>query len=568
MSLKDTWIDKQNTTTGLDGDDILAEDINAIAKEVIEQGEKLDKIIDEDEEKGLSTNDFTDEYKKQLDELPDELHGKVDKEEGKGLSSNDFTDEQRAKVDGLLGGYMYNINPQYEETFTFEDGNGSFDTSLTNEELHNQNFKLKVEVYSGNKKVYERFELVTGHRVTGLRLKALTFIGDIHEYYFVIDGETAYLDYEIFDLEMEFLGVNQYDRVEIYAEGLYEKSELVPMDGSNIKNGTLSYYAFDENFLDLLYHRLDENGYLPFTIYQATAIFTDRLEADLMVGFEIGFASSLRAEKALVYYNLNINGELVEGVSKPAEETAEGSEIIIGESTDYAMIAKFNAETAMLRFNFIDEDANYHIEVIEMNVVVPIPHEFIGLSRREKIATENFVKKYVDENSGSLGGEDITPLISADWNQNDETAPDHIKNRTHYEIPKVTLGEAHKTVEETTFENGFDGICDVYIDKSLVEVGKEYNYTINGQSGTFIFNNEYMDFGGTSGYVIDQGDFYDWQTSWAYGSTIDVVLYKAGKVKPLDEKYIPDSIARVSDVQAMIGIVNDELESILNGGVD
>lgn len=125
-------------------------------------------------------------------------------------------------------------------------------------------------------------------------------------------------------------------------------------------------------------------------------------------------------------------------------------------------------------------------------------------------------------------------------------------NRTHYELPKVILGEAHKTEEETTTENGFDGICDVYIDKSLVEVGKEYNYTINGQSGTFIFNNEYMDFGGTSGYVYvnDYGDVYDWQTNWAYGSTIDIVLYEDGKIKTLDEKFIPDSIARVADLKA------------------
>ena len=39
-------------------------------------------------------------------------------------------------------------------------------------------------------------------------------------------------------------------------------------------------------------------------------------------------------------------------------------------------------------------------------------------------------------------------------------------------------------------------------------------------------------------------------------------------VHKLDEKYIPDTIARVSDVEKMIGIVNNELESILAGGVD
>lgn len=177
---------------------------------------------------------------------------------------------------------------------------------------------------------------------------------------------------------------------------------------------------------------------------------------------------------------------------------------------------------------------------------------------------------YTEEEKQELIGEikDDISVVNGDLNQNDETAPDYVKNRTHYEIPKVILGEAHKTEEETTMENGFDGICDVYIDKSLVEVGKEYKYTINGQSGTFIFNNEYMNFGGAAGQVFDFGDNYDWQTSWAYGSTIDIILYDGGEVKQLDEKYIPDTIARVSDVQAMIGTVNDELESILNGGVD
>ena len=36
MALKDTWVDKKNTTDGNDGDYIVAEDINAIAKAVID----------------------------------------------------------------------------------------------------------------------------------------------------------------------------------------------------------------------------------------------------------------------------------------------------------------------------------------------------------------------------------------------------------------------------------------------------------------------------------------------------------------------------------------------------
>jgi hypothetical protein len=53
--------------------------------------------------KGLSTNDFSDTYKSQLDKAPadtnDALGGKVDKVSGKGLSANDFTDGYKGQLD-------------------------------------------------------------------------------------------------------------------------------------------------------------------------------------------------------------------------------------------------------------------------------------------------------------------------------------------------------------------------------------------------------------------------------------------------------------------------------------
>lgn len=119
------------------------------------------------------------------------------------------------------------------------------------------------------------------------------------------------------------------------------------------------------------------------------------------------------------------------------------------------------------------------------------------------------------------------------------------ENRVCYDT-KVILGEAHFTSEDTQL-GYFDGICDVRIPKELVEVGKEYKYTINGKSGTFVFDDSYMDFGGTSGYVYDCGDEYDWQTNWSYGDTIDIVLFE-GELKQIDEKFIPGTIARKSDI--------------------
>lgn len=69
-------------------------------------GNKVDKV----EGKGLSTEDFTTEFKAILENLPtitaDDVanwNNKVDKVEGKGLSTNDFTDELKAKLEGING---------------------------------------------------------------------------------------------------------------------------------------------------------------------------------------------------------------------------------------------------------------------------------------------------------------------------------------------------------------------------------------------------------------------------------------------------------------------------------
>lgn len=168
-------------------------------------------------------------------------------------------------------------------------------------------------------------------------------------------------------------------------------------------------------------------------------------------------------------------------------------------------------------------------------------------------------------NVKKLGGDSAGTHLPSDLSQNDETQPDYVKNRTHYEVPRIVLAEVHKTAEETLMENGFDGFCDVFIDKSLVEVGEEYKYIINGQSGTFVFSDTYMEFGGASGSVYDSGNEYDWQTSWAYGSVIDIVLYDGGEVKQLDDKYIPDSVARTADVEEILDELHAYAQTLIGG---
>lgn len=65
--------------------------------------EVLDTKVSKIEGKGLSTNDFTDEYKNKVENASTkvELGKKVDQIEGKGLSTNDFTDDYKEILDNL-----------------------------------------------------------------------------------------------------------------------------------------------------------------------------------------------------------------------------------------------------------------------------------------------------------------------------------------------------------------------------------------------------------------------------------------------------------------------------------
>ena len=81
-------------------------------------GNKVDKV----DGKGLSTNDFTDAYKGQLDGLDTALSGKVDKVQGKGLSTNDFTDEDKTKLDNIETATNDEVNAMLNEVWGTTSG--------------------------------------------------------------------------------------------------------------------------------------------------------------------------------------------------------------------------------------------------------------------------------------------------------------------------------------------------------------------------------------------------------------------------------------------------------------
>lgn len=158
----------------------------------------------------------------------------------------------------------------------------------------------------------------------------------------------------------------------------------------------------------------------------------------------------------------------------------------------------------------------------------------------------------VDEKIVELDGK---ASLQRDWNQNDETAPDYVKNRTHYET-----GGWIQVYPSDDNQIRYSGItwaknipCTFRVD------GIEYNFSNGLQSGAY--------YAGGQGYYV--GDRYanGWKTN-DYGfcfmnfgeptdelyalfkdnsisHTIEIPIYQ---VHPLDIKYIPDTIARTTDI--------------------
>ena len=88
----------------------------------------------------------------------------------------------------------------------------------------------------------------------------------------------------------------------------------------------------------------------------------------------------------------------------------------------------------------------------------------------QNYATTEFVEKAL-ENVGTGGGSRSNP----DLNQNDETAPDYVKNRTHWVEP----GSIVEILPETTIKYDMDGMASLDI-PDFIEVGETYTIIYDG----------------------------------------------------------------------------------------
>lgn len=182
--------------------------------------------------------------------------------------------------------------------------------------------------------------------------------------------------------------------------------------------------------------------------------------------------------------------------------------------------------------------------------------------------------------------ENDLPVVQSDWNQVDETASDYIKNRTHYYEKKYGFLFAFDTDEGNRPPSNHNGTCimvknsgykfvegETYtiitVDKYGVEISGDVICTknevdgklrlkttlINSQNETTYNYNFYQNESESDTTIY--GEFDTWINSNGQRSMIKLYGYIGEELKQLDEKYIPDTIARKNHDDFVITLIDN-----------
>lgn len=161
----------------------------------------------------------------------------------------------------------------------------------------------------------------------------------------------------------------------------------------------------------------------------------------------------------------------------------------------------------------------------------------------------------------------------ADWNQNDEFAHDYVKNRTHYESKELI--DYKPNVSITTDDTGFFSASSGE-EKIAILKGEYYIIVFDGVKYELTPNNLYM-LGNAS---LISNEYEDTGEPFCFHNTYETVDYRfkapgthsfeysrfITSIQTLDEKYIPDTIARKefveTEVAALVGSAPETLDTI------
>ena len=208
------------------------------------------------------------------------------------------------------------------------------------------------------------------------------------------------------------------------------------------------------------------------------------------------------------------------------------------------------------------------------------------ITRQEKIIAgqdltpitrlEMFLKQFGGSGGGGGGG------VQPDWNQNDSTAADYVKNRPFYTGgPVETVLVEESTVSFT--DSGDGGLYAGQLESTFsATVGETYKVTWDGTtyesacvdySGvTVIGNLSIMGVGSDTGepfiMAVNNGPSIDIKATDTAPSHTISISGTAPQVVKIDEKYLPDNLAIKSEVEEALYTANDAKAIAENAKID
>jgi hypothetical protein len=198
-------------------------------------------------------------------------------------------------------------------------------------------------------------------------------------------------------------------------------------------------------------------------------------------------------------------------------------------------------------------------------------------------------KKYISGDNLELLIDGLKIGTAADWDINDAKDVKYVANRTHYDSRIFKFAEY-------TFDGVLDGkeqanmYRDIYVKisddilayESLINKDIDVSYLIENEVQTKVVNIPHKNHGGyydnTYAFIVvtDETLFFDgsFPSKGVYVLYTDeqnyvksfTLQYYLGELKQLDEKYIPDSLARITDINESLSSINqdiDDLESVI-----
>lgn len=182
-------------------------------------------------------------------------------------------------------------------------------------------------------------------------------------------------------------------------------------------------------------------------------------------------------------------------------------------------------------------------------------------------------------NIGAVSAGEVPEQVQADWNQNNESAVDFVKNRTHYEEVAFT-----ELIPETTVTiEGDYGSAEFQIDQQLVE-GETYFVTLNGTNyecvARYVIDDDnYVLIG--NGTIFGDGnegngepfscDSYEsgiiYLNAATAGEYTFSITHSTTVVHKIDEKYIPESVLVQTDWNQTDDTETDYLKNKPFGGL-